>query len=63
MSAGFREYCGRLEDIMAGNLRYMLISPRYFGAGFTGQFEGGMRSISVPVPVELLRRPVLAVAA
>lgn len=63
ISPGFREYCGRLEDIMAGNLRYMLISPRYFGAGFTGQFEGGMRSISVPVPVELLRRPVLAVAA
>jgi len=64
VSVGFREYCGRLEDIMAGNLRYMLISPRYFGADFTGQFEGGMRSISVPVPVELLRRrATLAVAA
>jgi hypothetical protein len=40
-SAGLREYCEKLEDIMSGNLRYMLISPRYYGAGFTGEFRGG----------------------
>lgn len=52
ISKGFREYCHRLEDIMAGNLRYMLISPRYYGADFTGEFEGGVRSIQLPLTLD-----------
>ncbi|MFF1410853.1 terpene synthase family protein [Streptomyces sp. NPDC058289] len=35
------EYCDRLEDISAGNLRYHQTSPRFHGGGFEGVFTGG----------------------
>ncbi|MFF3217027.1 terpene synthase family protein [Streptomyces sp. NPDC002886] len=35
------EYCDRLEDICAGNLRYHQTSPRFHGDGFEGVFTGG----------------------
>ncbi|MFI5867769.1 terpene synthase family protein [Streptomyces sp. NPDC051546] len=40
-TAGAAEYCDRLEDISAGNLRYHQISPRFHGDGFEGVFTGG----------------------
>lgn len=54
VSAGFREYCGRLEDIMAGNLHYMLVSPRYHGAGFTGEFKGALLTINHQAPAQAM---------
>lgn len=40
-SAAVRAYCAGLEEILAGNLRFLLINPRYHGDGFTGEFRGG----------------------
>lgn len=40
-SAPAQEYCTRLEHIIAGNLRYHLVSPRFHGADFTGAYTGG----------------------
>ncbi|MEU9256367.1 terpene synthase family protein [Streptomyces sp. NPDC048270] len=41
LTAEADEYCDRLEDISAGNLRYHQISPRFHGSGFEGVFTGG----------------------
>ncbi|WP_329257641.1 hypothetical protein OG223_35705 [Streptomyces sp. NBC_01478] len=46
VSPEMREYCARLEHILAGNLRYHQVSPRFHGAGFEGVFTGGEISVA-----------------
>jgi hypothetical protein len=46
VSPEMREYCTRLEHILAGNLRYHQVSPRFHGAGFEGVFTGGEISVA-----------------
>ena len=40
-SPAVREYCRALESLQAGNLRFLMINPRYHGDDFTGEFTGG----------------------
>ncbi|WP_405009852.1 terpene synthase family protein [Kitasatospora sp. NBC_01539] len=40
------EYADRLGHILAGNLRYHLISPRFHGQSFEGVFSGGEVTLS-----------------
>ncbi|MFD6892167.1 hypothetical protein [Streptomyces sp. NPDC059957] len=53
LTPGADEYCDRLEDISAGNLRYHQTSPRFHGDGFEGVFTGG----ELQVPGGLSGRP------
>ncbi|MET9610043.1 terpene synthase family protein [Streptomyces sp. NPDC006512] len=46
LTAEADEYCDRLEDMIAGNLRYHQISPRFHGSGFEGVFTGGQLKVT-----------------
>lgn len=37
-----RDVSRRLEFLIAGNLHFMKVTPRYHGSYFTGEFHGGM---------------------
>ncbi|MFE0802186.1 terpene synthase family protein [Streptomyces sp. NPDC058812] len=50
-TAEMRDYCDRLGHILAGNLRYHQVSPRFHGRGFDGVFEGGEITVT-GVPAE-----------